>query len=84
MLLSTYENLDFSALGFRPAWTFVENGVSFGNRKVEAIACFPIFDPILEESTIYPVFSSRSTDTTAAFLQDFNATLLEGNSKTFL
>ncbi len=64
--------------------TFVENGVSFGNRKVEAIACFPIFDPILEESKIYPIFSSRSSDATAEFLQDFNATLLEGNSKTFL
>lgn len=29
MLLSTYENLDFSALGFRPAFTFVENGIQY-------------------------------------------------------
>ncbi len=62
---------------------FIENGVSFGSRKVEAIVCFPIFDPIFEESKIYPVFSSRSSAITAEFLQDFDTTLLEGNSKSF-
>jgi hypothetical protein len=64
--------------------TFNDNQVSFANRKIEAVVCFPIFDPILQESKIYPAFSSRSTDTTSEFLQDYNATLLEGNSKTFL